>query len=370
MIRIIPRKIFSVLTVVTIVMSFMLVFCVWLTQSLRFIDIIVNKDVTLKQFVSLIYLLVPNLLAVVLPLCATLATVYVFYRMTVDNELVVFKSAGMSHFQIIAPVIVAAVFFAGFTAYLYNYLGPQTNEQFNDFRKSLAKEFSTGVVREGVFNEFRHAIIYVKEHAANDHLKSVYIFDKRNNKQPFSVYAQHGFLSSKKDRTHMVLYNGCTQEINPETKMYKFVYFNELVYDLNTHVASHAPGPTKVQPSLWEMLTPNYELDLRRQYKIIIEAHKRIIYPVLVFALMVFSAALFIGNQHRRRGLWKLIAGALVTSALVQMMVLTFVSMLVKTMIYLYLAYGLVIVMLVLSWQLLSADRTNLIKWIQRREHA
>jgi lipopolysaccharide export system permease protein len=42
---------------------------VWLTQSLRFVEIIVNQNVSIGGYFSFVGFLIPDLLAIVLPIC-------------------------------------------------------------------------------------------------------------------------------------------------------------------------------------------------------------------------------------------------------------------------------------------------------------
>ena len=60
------RYIFKKLFNVTLGLSFILIGIVWLTQSLRFIEIIVNHNISLKTYLSLIVCLIPDLLSTIL----------------------------------------------------------------------------------------------------------------------------------------------------------------------------------------------------------------------------------------------------------------------------------------------------------------
>ena len=78
---------------------------VWLAQSLRLVDLIVNRGLSAEVFLYLAMLLVPKFLNIVLPIGAFIAVLFVFNRLITESELVVMRSAGMSPFALAKPVL-------------------------------------------------------------------------------------------------------------------------------------------------------------------------------------------------------------------------------------------------------------------------
>ena len=62
---------------------------IWLSQSLRFIEMIVNRGLTAGMFVYLTMLLLPNLLVIVLPIALFTVVVFTYSKLITDRELVV-----------------------------------------------------------------------------------------------------------------------------------------------------------------------------------------------------------------------------------------------------------------------------------------
>lgn len=77
----------------------------------------------MTRYLAMVWLLLPNLTSVVLPVCTLLATVYTLYKLTADNELVVYKSVGLSNIQIAAPFILWAVLMTAFLSEPQQLLG-------------------------------------------------------------------------------------------------------------------------------------------------------------------------------------------------------------------------------------------------------
>ena len=53
---------------------------VWLSQSLRFLDLIINKGLSVGGFVYMTLLLLPAFLSIILPVATFLTILYVYYR--------------------------------------------------------------------------------------------------------------------------------------------------------------------------------------------------------------------------------------------------------------------------------------------------
>ena len=83
------------LVLTTITIAAVLVSVIWLTQSLRFLDFIINRGLSVLAFLEITLLLMPSILPVTLPVAVLCAVIYTFNRLTIDRELVVMRSAGL-----------------------------------------------------------------------------------------------------------------------------------------------------------------------------------------------------------------------------------------------------------------------------------
>ena len=87
---------------------------IWLSQSLRFVDLIVNRGLPILTFLQLTVMLMPTWLSVVLPIAAFAATVFVYNRLTNDREMVVMSAAGISPTRLARPALLIAVLTTAF----------------------------------------------------------------------------------------------------------------------------------------------------------------------------------------------------------------------------------------------------------------
>ena len=97
--RYILRQCFGIMMFVTAALSA----AVWLAQSLRLIDLIVNRGLSVEVFLYLAVLILPRFLDIVLPIGVFIAVLFVFNRLTAESELVVMRSAGLSPLALAKP---------------------------------------------------------------------------------------------------------------------------------------------------------------------------------------------------------------------------------------------------------------------------
>ena len=102
------RYILRQLATATVVILFALTAAVWLTQSLRFVDLIINKVVSVGVLSYLAMLLLPGLLSLILPIALFCAVLYTYHRLNTDSELLVLRAAGLSQWALAKPAIIVA----------------------------------------------------------------------------------------------------------------------------------------------------------------------------------------------------------------------------------------------------------------------
>src|ERR1700745_2396496 len=102
--RYILRQCFGVMVFVTAALSA----AIWLAQSLRLIDLIVNRGLSIEVFLYFAALILPRFLDIVLPIGVFIAVLFTFNRLTSESELVVMRSAGLSQLALAKPVLILA----------------------------------------------------------------------------------------------------------------------------------------------------------------------------------------------------------------------------------------------------------------------
>ncbi len=92
----IDRYVLRQLLVALLAVSGGLVALIWLTQSLRFVEMVVNRGLSFRTFFELTGLLIPNFIAMILPITTFVVVQFVYQRLAGDRELTVMRAAGLS----------------------------------------------------------------------------------------------------------------------------------------------------------------------------------------------------------------------------------------------------------------------------------
>ena len=92
----------------TVMVGVVLTLIVWLTQSLQFLQFVINKGLTIADWLRLTTLLLPSFIGVILPAALFFVVVFVYNKLIIDRELVVVQAAGVSRVGLAAPALLAA----------------------------------------------------------------------------------------------------------------------------------------------------------------------------------------------------------------------------------------------------------------------
>src|SRR5258708_30627244 len=79
---------------------------IWLTQSLRLVDLIVNRRLSVELFFYLGILILPRFIDIVLPICSFIAVLFTYNELTADCEIVGMRAAMMRHFVLANPAFI------------------------------------------------------------------------------------------------------------------------------------------------------------------------------------------------------------------------------------------------------------------------
>ena len=103
------RYIFRQLLVALIAVTGGLTALVWLIQSLRFVELVVNHGLSLVVFVEPTGLLVLSFIAVILPITTFVVVQFIYQRLAGDREITVMRAAGLSPLALSRPALALAV---------------------------------------------------------------------------------------------------------------------------------------------------------------------------------------------------------------------------------------------------------------------
>ena len=182
---------------------------VWLSQSLRFVDWIFNKGLSTGFFLYMTALLLPNLLAIVLPIALFAAIVFTYHRLSAESEIVVMSAAGVGPWPLARPALLLAVLVTGLGYALSLYLMPLGQRSFKMLKTELKTDLSHVLLQEGTFNTVTSGLtVYIRERRSGGEMRGILVHDSRNENRPTTMMAEQGALVRTDAGPRLVLVNG------------------------------------------------------------------------------------------------------------------------------------------------------------------
>jgi lipopolysaccharide export system permease protein len=316
----IARYILGQLVMATIFVTLALTFAIWLTQSLRLIDYIVNRGLPASTFLTFVGLLLPSFLGVVLPVSCFVAVLFVYHKLAMDSEMVVMRAAGLSQLQLARPALVLAVLVTACVYAISLYFLPLSFRHFKDLQNDFRNDFSAVLLQEGVFTALNDEItVYVRERSADGELRGILVHDSRDRSKPVTMMAERGALVPSESGPRVVMENGNRQQVERGTGRFSLLYFDRYTIELSDfgEIAQSRWREPK-ERFLPELLWPGDDRrDQRYRQELIAEAHQRLVGPLytVVFAL-IGVAALLAGEFNRRGQAMRVLAAVACVAAL------------------------------------------------------
>jgi lipopolysaccharide export system permease protein len=136
----------------TVLFAFLLTAVIWLTQSLRLLDLVINRGQSAPTFLYLTLLILPSLLVIILPIAYFAGTLFALSKLNSDSELVVMSAAGYSRAQLAVPVLITAAIVMLLTYICGLWLMPAGQRAMKDKVVDIRADIGAALLNEGEFN--------------------------------------------------------------------------------------------------------------------------------------------------------------------------------------------------------------------------
>lgn len=353
------RYLFKSLTLATVFITLTLVAVIFLTQSLRFLELVINSGASGKAFLLLTLLALPRFFEIILPIALMASVTFVYHRMTMDSEVVAMKAAGASPWMLGRPAMMFSGLIFLVLFMMTAWLGPVTLSNMQHLRQVIKAQVSSLLFREGVFNPVGSGVtVFIRSRSAAGELEGIMIYDARpENESPVTIIAKRGVLVSAEDGQKVVVYEGSRQAFDPGSGNLGRLEFSRYTIDLpeeNAVVRQRWREPS--ERSLWALFTPDVTnaRDMASRYDFMIEAHRRIISPFLAPAFAVIALVSMLLGPLERRGLGRRIAASILAVVVIEGLYLAAFSLAERTIWGVALMYLLVFMPLITGVVLLQ----------------
>lgn len=351
--------IFRQLIVGTSLVSVALAFLVWLTQSLQFLQFIVNKGLALGAWLKLTVLLLPWFLSVILPAALFFVVLFVYSKLSLDRELVVAQAAGMSRMRLAAPALLCATVSVLMGLLFTLYVVPESMRSFKELQWTIRSDVSQVLLRDGTFNQIdAHLTVYVRGRDKNGDLIGVMVHDTRDPERAMTLMAERGTLGDSAGGSSVMLYNGSRQELRKGTGNLSVLYFDSYTLDFrgvgggaDDRYADIRERPTRELFTLSETdgITPANVVRMRA------EGHQRVVGPLGAVTFTLMGLAFLLTGAFDRKGQTKRMLAAIAVVVGLQAAALGVMSLASKDLSYIPAMYAVALLPIPLGLYILVA---------------
>jgi lipopolysaccharide export system permease protein len=202
----------------------------------RFQDL-AGKGLPSSVVMEVMYLSLPHILALTLPMALLVAALYAFSQLTAENEITALKASGISLVRLMIPLLFTALLFTGFMLWFNDRLLPETNHKLKNLIADVTAKTPTLTLTEQVINPIRtedfRTRYWMKAGRIDDatqRLWDVVIYDMSNARKARTVYADSGRMVMNTARTDMLLtlFDGHVHEVDEyQQEELQRVFFRE-----------------------------------------------------------------------------------------------------------------------------------------------
>ncbi len=271
---------------------------IWLILSLKFIEYVTTNGLEFKDFIVMTSLLLPTVVPSLTPLTLSLACIFIYHKLTNDNELIIIKSSGIDKLRILKPAIFLSIIIAIINLILNLYISPFSKSLFKENQQNLREDIARIAFKEGSFsNLFQDITIYIEQIVDKNNFNYIFVHDNRNKENPSTYIANSAELIQENQQNKVILRDGNRQIINKKNSQLSVIKFEE--YEVNLDLLFKNTDNERIKEpeemflkELWsDEVKKSGRYDPNQIKSLIIEGHKRIIDPLycIIFTLISLS---------------------------------------------------------------------------------
>jgi lipopolysaccharide export system permease protein len=278
---------------------------VWLSQSLRVVDTVVNNAQSAPVFLEFTALLLPRAMALVLPLAAFMATLQTVNRLFSESEIVAMLAGGLSAAALARPVLLFGALVMAAMA-LVTWLGaPLAEQRLRDRVAQVRGDIVSGLLFEGQFlNPASGLTVYVRQTGAADGgMRGVMVHDRRDPAAELTYSAREAILRRTEEGPRLVMADGAAQRRDMASGAVTLLRFDSLVFDLSQFMQEETDRERKPSERfLTELLWADPAEVGGALGRFRAEGHEQLSGPLYALTLPLVALATIVGAGFTRRG--------------------------------------------------------------------
>ena len=319
--RLIERYLFGQLLWPTLAAAAALGGVALLSQTLSYLDILVDQGQTIGVFIKVVLLNMPQLIAMVLPVAVFVAGLIALNRLHIEQEIVVCFAAGLSRWRVIAPAMRLATLLALATLATNLWVQPWGARQMRLEMFNVKTDVAASLVRPG---EFKHGAggltVFAQRADPGGVLHNLFVYREKEDGGSNTLSARQGQVIRRNGEPVLVLKQGVNQEYDSKGVL------NVLAFDSHALELTPFLGPEQqihykiADRFLHELLFPDLTKPWEQQNRerMAAEAHYRLSSPLYNFTFMLLAFWAVIAGPFTRMGYVRRVARAAVAACAIR----------------------------------------------------
>jgi LPS export ABC transporter permease LptG/LPS export ABC transporter permease LptF len=303
--RYVTREIIPPFLLALLVFTFVLI----IPFIIKLAEDMIAKGVPAFTILQLTATLLPQALALTIPMALLIGLLVGLGRISADREFVVMMACGISPYRLLRPILVFSVVCWGLTSWVLIKAMPDGNQKFREISTEIAMNRAEGEVRPRIFFEdFPNLVLYVEEVPSDGRgWLNVLAADTSNPSAPVIFLARRGrMVVDRGARTiEMVLEEGTRHSTKLEDPTaYEVLKFDRTILSLNPESVFPREGPARGlnEMTIEELTARRVELEAQNisAHNEVMTIHRKFSIPVACFVFAILGLAL--GASNRKDG--------------------------------------------------------------------
>jgi len=298
--RYILREVLRPFALALVIFTFLLM----IPPMMEVAEELIVKGVDGLTILKLMGTLVPQALAITIPIALLVGVLMGLGRLCSDREMVAFQACGFSVYRILFALLPLAVVSCLITCYIFLVPLPNANQAFREISFKTVAQTTEGEIKPRIFYEgFQNVMLYVRETSPNGWV-DVFLADLRNSEQPDIYVAKEGqvILDPQANRVDIVLRTGTGHQVDSkEPSSYSVHAFDEIVIGLEPDTVFLTDGQNRGYAELSIPQLFNEAERLRDtglpSHRPIMEIHRKFSIPIACFVFILIGVGLGLTNR-------------------------------------------------------------------------
>jgi lipopolysaccharide export system permease protein len=286
--------------------TLLLTLVVWLSQSLRLLDLVINRGQSAPTFVYLTLLMLPGLLVIILPIAYFAGTLYGLNKLGSDSELVAMSAAGYGRWQLALPVLTVAAGIMALTYLCTLWLMPLGQRTMKDKVMDIRADIGAAILSEGQFNTPAKGLtVFIRELTPDGRIEGILVHDNRNRDHPITYLAQSGLVAQTPAGARLIMNHGTIEQSAQNGARLSVLKFQRYVFDLDQFSSPKGAASREIHERYLSELFWPQTANQKIRNVFLAEGHDRLAEPLYALAFGIIALAA-ITRGRRARGAYAL----------------------------------------------------------------